>query len=289
MLVGAPKAGTTSLYRYACQHPDLESHEQREMALFFSDDEYRHGTDAGIAKYYPHAEQGRAALAKHVFTMYSPDALQRLKRHHRDVHVVALLRDPVKRAYSSYWYARRRGWETATTFERAIDWELAEPNGGWLDKRDRMHLRVGVYHPHIQSLLDTFGSERVHVFLTDDLAENSARLCRQIFEAAGVDPGYVCDPAQTHNAAAAARSEYLARAVAGAFKSKGTIKRSIRNLIPHRVACWARKAVLRANEKPFTPPPMNPDTRDRLIEYFEPHNRALGEMIGTDLSMWSRA
>lgn len=290
MIVGAPKAGTTSLYRYAVQHPGIASHAQREMTYFFSDDEYARGYDACVEKYLPGTTPANSAfLAKHVFTMYSPDAVARLKSHNPGAHVIALLRDPVRRAYSSYWYARRRGWDTAKSFDQAIRWELEQPvhGDGWLDDRDRLHLRVGVYHTPIQRLIETIGNERVHVFLTDDLAQDAAGLCRKVYEVLGADTGFVPVLTREHNVAAAARSEVVARTVAGALKSRGPVRRAVRRFIPHGLARRARHAILRFNEKPFTPPPMHDDTRRRLIDYFAPHNEALGNLIGRDLSAWS--
>ncbi len=290
MIVGAPKTGTTSLFRYAGQHPTLVSHAQREMAFFFSDDEAARGYDAASHKYFPAPTAVQtAALAKHVFTMYSPTATQRLKEHNPDAHVVALLREPAARAYSSYWYARRRGWETAKTFEQAIQWEAGQPTDDWLPQRDRMHLHAGSYHAPIRRLFEMFGRDRVHVFLTDDLAANAAGMCRTIFEAAGVDPGFVPDLHRTHNPAAAARSEPVAQAIAGVLKSKGPIKRTLRRLIPHPLARWVRHTALSINEKPFTPPPMNEETHRRLIDHFAQHNEQLAALIGRDLSDWSRA
>ena len=290
MLVGAPKAGTTSLYRYAVQHPGIASHKQRELTYFFSDDEYGRGYDACRDKYLPDPIPADAVfLAKLVFTMYSPDAVSRLKAHNPGAHVIALLRDPVRRAYSSYWYARRRGWDSAKSFDDAIRWEWDQPvpSDGWLDDRDRLHLHVGVYHPHIQRLRETFGVNRVHVFLTDDLAQDAAGLCRGIYEVLGAESGFVPDLSHQHNLAVAARSEVLARTMAGALKSKGPVRRTVRRFIPHGLARRARHTLLRLNEKPFTPPPMPDDTRRRLIDYFAPHNEALGQMIGRDLSAWS--
>jgi len=292
MLVGAPKAGTTSLYRYAAQHPDLISHPQRELSYFFSDDEYQRGYNACVTKYYPDIPDNRPSqavlLAKHVFTMYSADAVARLKSHDPGAHVFALLRDPVSRAYSSYWYARRRGWEPAKTFEQAIKWEADQIGDDQLGHRDRVHLFVGIYTPHIMRLLDTFGNDRVHVFLTDDLTTDAAGLCRTIFEAAGVDPSFTPDLTTAHNPASAARSEPAARALAGVLKSKNPIKRAVRRLIPHTLARRARHALLGLNEKPFTPPPMNADTRRRLNDYFAPHNQQLAELIDRDLGAWGR-
>lgn len=290
MLVGAPKAGTTSLYRYAVQHPGLLSHAQREMTYFFSDDEYARGYDACVQKYLPDRPPAKTVfLAKHVFAMYSPDAVARLHTHNPDAHIFALLRDPVRRAYSSYWYSRRRGWDSAKSFDIAIRRELDQHrhDDDWLGDRDRLHLRVGIYRPHIQRLYETFGCDRVHVYLTDDLAQDAAEPCRGIYEALGMDSGFTPDLSRSHNPAAAARSETVARAVAGVLKSKSKLKRTVRRFIPHRLARKARHTLLHMNEKPFTPPPMPDDTRRQLIDYFAPHNQSLSQLIGRDLSIWS--
>ncbi len=292
MLVGAPKAGTTSLYRYAVQHPALIGHDQREMTCFFSDEEYSLGLSACLAKYLPDGvPANKTFLAKHVFTMYREQAIARLKALNPEAHLFVLLRDPIRRAYSSYWYSRRRGWDPAVSFDAAVQWEMDQPatDEDWLQQRDRRHLRVGEYEPCIRRLFDAFGQNRVHVMLTEDLAQDAAGCCRTIYQTLGIDPDFVPDLTRTHNPAAAARSQAVARTVAGALKHKGKVKRTIRRFIPHTIARRARHTLLRMNEKPFTPPPMPDETRHRLIEYFKPHNQALSELIGRDLSAWSEA
>lgn len=292
MLVGAPKAGTTSLFRYAAQHPGIASHAQREFAYFFSDDEYEQGYNACLDKYLPdNKHTDTTFLAKHVFTMYRAEAIDRLKQHNPDVHVFALLRDPLKRAYSSFWYSKRRGWDPSPNFERAIEWELQRDptQTGWLIDRDRMHLRVGEYHRHVEYLYETFGRDRVHVMLTEDLTDKAGELCRTIFQTVGVDPGFTPDLTHAHNPAAAARSEAVARGVAGLLKSKSPIKRTLRRFIPHSLARKTRHALLSINEKPFTPPPMHEETRKKLADHFAPHNEALSRLIGRGLNTWGGA
>lgn len=290
MLVGAPKAGTTSLYRYIVQHPGIVSHAQREMTYFFSDEEFARGYATSCEKYLPDAIGEKAVfVGKHVFAMYRPEAVARLNEHNPDGHLFVLLRDPARRAYSSFWYARRRGWDPANSFDEAIRREQEQPprEESWLEDRDRMHLHVGIYEPHIRRLGDIFGEDRVHVFLNDDLAQDPAGLCRRVYESIGLDTGFVPDLARVHNAAAEARSQVVARSVAGVLKSRGRIKRTARRFIPHGLARRARHALLRINEKPFIPPPMHEDTRKRLIDYYAPHNEALSQLIGRDLSAWS--
>ncbi|GAB4191205.1 MAG: sulfotransferase [Phycisphaeraceae bacterium] len=295
MIVGAPKAATTSLLRYIAQHPDVTTHTQREFAYFFSDREYDQGPTYCVNKYLPDAcSSNRRIVTKHVFTMYRQTAIDRLHQHNPQAHVIVLLRDPVQRAYSSYWYSRRRGWDPAKTFVKSVDWELhqsgysLEDDEGWLMDRDRMHLRVGVYHPCIRRLYDTFGRERVHVMLTDDLATNPGEVCRRVFEVLDVDATFKPDLTREHNPAAAPRSQAAAQAVARVLKSQNPIKRALRRVLPHRLARTLRHGVLRLNEKPFTPPPLSDVMRRRLAEWYAPHNQALSELIDRDLSHWSR-
>ena len=51
-------------------------------------------------------------------------------------------------------------------------------------------------------------------------------------------------------------------------------------LVPDATAYKLRKAVLDLNDKPFTPPPLNPETREQLTRYFKPFNDQLAELLG---------
>ena len=62
----------------------------------------------------------------------------------------------------------------------------------------------------------------------------------------------------------------------------------LRRLLPDRLADGARDAIQRLNEKEFKPPPMRPETRDELLDYFRPGNAQLGELLGRDLSPWNQ-
>ena len=59
--------------------------------------------------------------------MYSREALARLKAHNPSVQVVLVLREPVARAHSEFWYAKRRGREPAESFAAALDRIAAQP------------------------------------------------------------------------------------------------------------------------------------------------------------------
>ncbi|HKK08845.1 MAG TPA: hypothetical protein VKA44_08180, partial [Gemmatimonadota bacterium] len=147
MIVGAQKAGTTSLFRYLAGHPGLAAHPQREMPYFLVDELYAAGYEAAFEKYFGvGGDSGRLPLAKHVMAMYSQKAVDRLRGHNPEVRVVAVLRNPAERARSAYLYARRRGWEPLPTFEAAL---RAEPQRlaaeGWEHWRQCAYARNGQY------------------------------------------------------------------------------------------------------------------------------------------------
>lgn len=88
----------------------------------FIDEEFDSKFDIGIfTEYYHNIDEANLIGAKSVSMVISENAIKRLKTHNPACKIILVLRDPVKRAYSAYWYCRRMGWETAQTFDAAID------------------------------------------------------------------------------------------------------------------------------------------------------------------------
>lgn len=287
MIGGAPKAGTTSLLRYLNQHPALAFHPQHEMTYFLSDQEHAIGEAGAMARYYEAA--GTAIpCAKHVMLMYSPKATTRLDAVCPDVRVVLVLRHPVDRAYSGYWYLRSLGRESLPTFEQALAAEPARLENGWEQGRNWAYQFNGDYEPHVRRQFERFGRERVHVYCTEDIAERPLELCRELFAALGVDADFAPQVSHRHNTAAAARSPFVARWIARVLRPGNRLKRAVRRLVPDPLAYRIRHTVLKLNARAFTPRPMDPATRARLLEYFAPSNERLARLLGRNLDAWNR-
>ena len=282
-LLGAPKAGTTSLYRYLVQHPALAGHPQREMTYFLVGEEFEQGHDAALAHYFAEALPSQRTVAKHVFHLMFPECLQRMHQHHPGIRLIAVLRNPIDRAYSAYWYGRRRGWENQPTFEQALDMEderfAADP---WAN-RTELYVRTGCYAAQLQQVIEVFGRDALHVVLTEDLKRDAAAVCAACFEHLGVDPAFVPDLTRVHNTAGKARSETVAKGMARFLRSSGGLKRAARKVVPKRYRHRLRHAALAMNETEFTPPPMAQATRDRLQAAFSSPNDELRVLLGREL------
>lgn len=308
-LIGAPKAGTTSLYRYLVQHPQLAGHAAREMAFFLDDEEYAQGFKAALRNYWPEHDSGGAMpdapklLAKHVFHMMFDHGVARLASHHSSMRLIVVLRNPVDRAYSAFQYARRRGWEDAPTFEDALEYEAmrrqppqsnedaSHPHGPDWTHRTELYRHTGHYALHLKRVFDNFPRDQIHVVLTDDLKHDAAAVCRACFEHLGVDPEYQPDLTREHNAARQARSQNLSRVMARFFRSRGAAKKMARAAVPRPLRRRLRHTAMAINERPATSDqsiPIDPATRARLVDEFAPLNATLATLIHRELSHWDQ-
>lgn len=281
MIVGAPKAGTTSLARYLASHPEICSHPQRECNYFVDSREHAAGWPAACSRYLGRCA-GERRLAKSAPLMYHEDAVRRLREHNDRVLVVCVLRDPVERAYSEYWFARRSGWEDIEDFERAFHAPADRFSSDWVRREGTRYLERGMYSRAIDRIYRTFDESRVVVLLVEDLRRPATYA--RLFRAVDVDDGFVPDLVRRHNVRTAARSRWLARAIA---RNWG-VKRIARRYLPGALLDRAVAGAKRLNSRSFTPPPLSSDVRARLVEIYRPYNDALAERIGRDLAHWNR-
>ncbi|RDH88928.1 MAG: hypothetical protein DIZ77_05430 [endosymbiont of Seepiophila jonesi] len=278
MIIGAEKSGTTSLVRYVGSHPQVCTHDKREMNYFVNDEEFEAGYPAAYARYFsPCTDTGIRIIAKSVAVSGNPTAVQRLHAHNPDVHLVMVLRNSIDRAYSAYWHAKRRGWEDAADFETAIERELsAECDESREGNDGTTYLRKGIYADQIAALQVIFSPRQVHVFTFDELKENPLSICRALFSVIGVDESFEPDVSVRFNKAAQARSPQLAKVLS----YRGKIKKIIRRLLPRRVSDRLKQRLVAWNEKPLQTPAMKAATRRRLEAYFNPHNKRLEALTG---------
>lgn len=287
MIVGAQKSGTTSLLRYIGQHPDIYTHPQPEMTFFLQDHEYSRGYEWAYSKYFSKCPEDKYLVAKNVMVMCSSKRMQRIYDHNPAIQLVVLLREPVSRAYSAYWWARRRGWENIKTFEEALAAEETRLKEDWFKWRQCCYLHNSTYYPHIKNLISQFGQSQVHCVLTDELKDNSKNVCQKLFNLLNISTEFVPIAEERYNQSAMPRSEKFGYLFTQFLSSQNLLKRMVRRLMPDATAFKLRKSVLKWNDKPFTPPHMNAKTLQQLKSHFKPYNHELSELLDLDLTHWN--
>lgn len=285
MIVGAPKAGTTSLKAYLGEHPDVATHEPREFVYFANDDAFRQGYEAAFASQFDAAAETAAArVAKSVAMMYSREALARLKAHNPAVQVALVLREPVARAHSEFWYAKRQGREAAGSFAEALDRNAAQ-----VVEDARAHdayLARSRYVEHLDAILGLFGPAQVSVLLLEELDRDPVTACRALFaRLASVDPAFTPSAERRHNEAAAPRSRFLLDLMTRG-RRQPVFRGAVRAVLSAPARRRMRAALFGLNEARIGVPPLDARTRDRLAAYFEPWNARLEAKLGRSLAAW---
>jgi len=198
LIVGAAKAGTTSLHEYLAQHPEVHVSKMKEPQYFV------HGLSPkwavrDVLRYSGLFEgaDGSKAIGESS-TAYLPCEASPglIHRTLGDVKIIIMLRNPSLRAFSMYGWMVREGFETAGTFREAL--ELEEERVRSVEFRERcpeylpdyLYYRTGLYYDQVKRYLDEFPAGQVRMFLFEDFVKAPLEICRQVFRFLGVDSSF---------------------------------------------------------------------------------------------------
>jgi sulfotransferase family protein len=268
LIVGAPRCGTTSLSSYLSGHPDVFIAPQKEVHYF--DHYHRRGDDWYRAQFTGSRSRRLVGEASPSY-MFEEEAMERMARLVPDAKLVAILREPVARMYSAYWFRKELAGEEQT-FEQAIE-EEQRPD---FTPRKRLPLLLthSTYLPALERVCRYYPRSSLQVHLLDDLRvapeETFGSLCGFL----GID--------------ASVKPPKLGKAVNRTHRLRS--RRLYRSMV--RMRAWRRLpfrlgyALDEWNRVPFTYPDMDPATKDRLHAMFAERNAALAAWLGRDLSIW---
>ena len=278
LVIGSGKAGTSSIGAYLDQHPQVFMSPVKEPNFFAYD-----AAEPGILVWGSSREReypvrdltAYAALFDGVrdevaigeaSTVYleSRDAPPRIRATLPGVRLVASLRDPVDRAYSSYWMGIRLGTES-----RDI--------GQALHPGDDL-VRAGFYHSLLQRYVKLFERERLHVLLFDDLRSRPVEAMQSLYRFLEVDGRFVPDVRVRHNVGGVPRSRMLHTI----FASRG-LRAVARPLLRGRL----RQALVGLRQRSLRrPPPLPEALRRSLIALYREDVLRLQQLLERDLSHW---
>jgi len=185
IIIGTQKGGTTSLFYYLMQHPELTMSHKKEIYffnLFF---------DKGLAWYkshFPFRANTKITGEATPSYIYHPKAAGRVKSILPDVKLIVLLRNPIDRAYSGYAMGLRRKTDTADTFEIAIERELeALKNQNNTDeytfeKHELYYLERGKYYSQLLPWLEHFPSEQLLFIKSENFFQNPEKELIKVYE-----------------------------------------------------------------------------------------------------------
>lgn len=281
-VIGANKAGTTSLYSYLDEHPEVFMSRVKEPSFWALDGKVAEGrrstrrmvTDRAAYEALFAGATDETAVGE-ASTVYLPSARAAERIHAEIPHArfIAVLRDPSERAYSAYGMHVANGDEPLTDFAAAIEADLAGDT--W-----RYYVSMGRYAPGLTRWIERFGREQVKVFLYEDLCSDPAGLVRDVYTFLGVDADFSPQLSVRQNVTALPKSRSLSRFVRSSSTAKTLLKRALpasaRSGLKQRATEWNRTR----------PGPMPPEVRARLVGVYAEDIAQTEELIGRDLSAW---
>jgi len=293
-VIGAPKAGTSALHAALARHPQIFMSPVKEPKFFLCDGPPPREGGPGDAHSYREwiwrredyerlfddAPTGTRRGESTPFYLAYPRAQLRIRAAVPDAKLVAVLRDPVDRAYSNWAHLWSDGLETIDDFVAACAEEERRVLAGWAPFW--RYLSMGLYGRQLAQLSSVFPSSQILVIRYKDLVDEPRATLNSVCRFLDVAVDMVVDvPAQ--NIGTYVEPSAYNRALRALVRGGARVG----SLFPPRV--WRKASVpllWLIQRQPQHRPELAPDQRARLVGYFEQDVRLLEQQTGWDLEDW---
>jgi hypothetical protein len=306
-LVGAPKTGTTSLYHYLNQHPQIYMSPVKEPCYFASEVRLEHfspefessarrtswqlreflagamsGPDPGgilgdwedYLTLFKNVTSETAIGEASVSYLWSPTAAANIRSRIPGAKIFMILRDPAERAFSQYLHYAADGlvnWSFRKQIESSTRNTRREFNTLY------PFLEYGLYYEQVKVYLDLFPSAHVRIYLYEEAWSDPQRFLNAIFEYLNVDSGFRVDLSRRSLQRQAPKS------LTGRHMLKKTgITPRLKALTPSGIWKGARACLLRSRRSLL----MDPTDRAYLCDYYRDDLRKLSSLLNRDLGTW---
>ena len=280
IIIGVAKAGTTSLYHYLDQHPQVFMCPVKETN-FFACEDARAGTWTGEgdpphpARFHVKTLEAYEGLFEGVtdeiaigeaspLYFRSPTTARRIHECIPDVKLVASLRNPADRAFSGFLMRVLFG-HAAMNIRAGL-------------RPESHHVTEGFYYDRLKRFFDIFPRHQVHIIIFEDFRGDPAKVVTNLFDFLGVDANFGPDTSIRHNPAAIPKSRLMNRI----FYNSALIRKA-KSVLPESVQGMVKR-VRQMNLR--TPPPFPADLRAKLLKLYRQDILKLEGLLDRDLSMW---
>lgn len=295
LIIGAAKAGTTALYSYLKQHPQIYMSPEKEPHFFaFEGEKLNFGGTAGrqewlnraaitdietYCKQFQKVSKEIAIGEASALYLYIPKAVERIKHYIPDAKLITILRNPVERAYSAFLFQIRDELEPITDFAQALEEEKIRINKNWVPIYYYQHM--GFYYTQVKRYFDMFSQEQIKIYLYEDLSSNPMTILQDSFQFLGVDDTFVPNVSLKHNVSGMPKNKLLNTFLV----KRHPIKSILKPFLPEAL----RKTLivgLKNRRSLDKPPLLSIELRRQLIEVYRPDILKLQDIIKRDLSKW---
>jgi hypothetical protein len=293
LIIGAGRSGTTTLYHYVRQHPQIFVPERKEPQFFnygrhpdnlraeHADDGRREGVIESFQDYldlFAPARSGQVvgeATASYLYTHeLSIDGIKSTYgSRYKDLKIIAILRNPISRAYSQFLFLKKKGREPLS-FQEAIHQHIIENRAK--TQRSYDYLQHSMYYRRVKSFLEEFS--HVKIFLFEDLRD-SKKLLSELFQFLGVRTDVEISKDIQTSPSGIPRNKPLVNLLS-------KLNDGAKSIIPQGHRLYFVKLRDMVFKKILEKPELDEATRRQLIDRFRDDVLQLQQLINRDLSQW---
>jgi len=278
-IVGAPKAGTTSLFHYLNTHPEIKMSSAKEPNYFSDKELFDQGLYYGtsridtLQKYnslFSGRKKEKLMGESSVSYLYYSEVPKRIKVYNTDSKIIVMLRNPVDRAFSHYLMDYRLGL-TSESFESEFNKKIG--------LKFQQYFLLGNYSSQVKRYIDVFGRENIHFIWYSDFKKNTSLELEKVFYFLSLNINYCLDFNKVHNSF---------------FMPKNNIVRKIYSII------WLRKVLVSLIPSTFisliksilfnkgNKPKISVEVRNSVSLYFEKDIEILEKLLSINLEKWKK-
>ena len=277
-IVGAPKSGTTSLYKYLDGHKEIEMSAIKEPD-FFSKESIENFGSYYTSKCVKDVKAYHALFEKKdllngeasVSYLFFEDVASKIKQYNNDAKIIIMLRNPVDRAFSHYLMDYRLGLVN-TKFEDIV---LNHSNKDSLFYKQ--YIEVGKYSNQVKRYVKTFGLKNIHIINYEDFNCSVENEFEKVLSFLNINKSTLGHLNIKHNTFLEPKNKIIKYIYKINF-----IRTNISRFLSPNIASMTKKIFFKKESKPI----LKDSTRKTLTELFRSDIESLSRITKNDFSKW---
>lgn len=281
-IVGAPKAGTTSLYHYLQSIPEIFMCPIKEPNYFANEEisrnklYYKQKLIKSLPEYkklFFNANQNQAIGEASVSYLFYPGTAANIKKLIPRAKIIIILRNPADRAFSHYLMDKRLGYIRAS-FEDVI---YRNKNLKNISLYYQQYVDLGFYFEQVNRYLQNFSSKQIRVFLFEEISQNFSQYIKSTLQFLEISNEYIPELHKRFNVHIEPKNTPIQF-----LYSVSLVRRTFNRLLTPKWQMSFKKAMFQTDDKPE----MKKETREHLNLLYRSNIETLETLIDKDLSIW---
>jgi hypothetical protein len=280
-IVGAPKAGTTSLYHYLDKHPNIEMSNIKEPNYFSSEDLKLHPLyyqeriidnlaeyEALFSKNQSDIKSGEASVSY----LYYNRVPQKILEYNKNAKIVIMLRNPVDRAFSHWQMDERLGYINQPLEEVVTNHESSKNKLYY-----QQYIQLGLYFEQVERYLKVFGSNNVLILIQEEFKINRQSVLDKLYKFLKI-PSIILEDSSEHNTA-----RRFDNPIFRTLYTNKNIRSIVKNVLPDKFTSSILTGMTSSDDRKISA-----DLFVQLQNIFKEDIVKLRNLIDIDLSIWEK-